>query len=375
MRNALPKFAAVGLFLLAGAALIYASVLRPADDLPAKLPVAEKNIDADTDEAKLVLAGGCFWCVEAVFEPLDGVTDVVSGYAGGTEADADYKKVSAGQTDHAEAVEITYNPKEISYGKLLQVFFATHNPLTPDGQHPDYGKQYRPAIFYNSMAQKQVAEAYIEQLNSAGIFDQPIATGLEKLTKFYPAEDYHQDYVEHHPDEAYVRQWSLPKIEKVKKLFPELLDGEMTNNDPAPVEKVEKTDAEWKAQLTEEQYYVLREEGTERSGTSPLNKVKEPGTFVCAACDLPLFETKTKFESGTGWPSFYEPIASNHVTEKADRSHGMVRTEVECARCGGHLGHVFSDGPEPTGLRYCMNGVAMKFEANDPSQADTAKSE
>jgi len=129
----------------------------------------------------------------------------------------------------------------------------------------------------------------------------------------------------------------------------------------ASVGHVEKSDAEWKKQLTAQQYYVLREKGTERSGTGEYVNNHEKGTYVCAACGLELFSSDTKFESGTGWPSYWRPIAPSHVTEITDRSHGMARTEVTCARCGGHLGHVFDDGPKPTGLRYCMNSVSLKF--------------
>jgi len=128
------------------------------------------------------------------------------------------------------------------------------------------------------------------------------------------------------------------------------------------IEKIVKTDEEWKKILTPEQYNVLRHEGTERAFTSPLNKIHEKGVFVCAACGLTLFSSDAKFDSGTGWPSFFAPIDPAHVTTKTDRSFFMDRTEVRCARCGSHLGHVFPDGPKPTGLRYCMNGVAMKFE-------------
>lgn len=130
--------------------------------------------------------------------------------------------------------------------------------------------------------------------------------------------------------------------------------------------EVTKTKAEWKELLTPEQYYVLREQGTERPGSSPLNKEKRAGTFHCAGCDLALFSSETKYESGTGWPSFYEPI-ENAVGTSEDRSFFMTRTEVHCRRCGGHLGHVFDDGPAPTGKRYCMNGVAMTFEPAGPA--------
>ena len=136
--------------------------------------------------------------------------------------------------------------------------------------------------------------------------------------------------------------------------------GTATDAAPAQNFEVQKTDAEWRSLLTPAQYDVLRKEGTERPGTSPLNKEKRKGTFACAGCDLPNFSSETKFESGTGWPSFYQPLP-NAVGTTTDRSMLMTRTEVHCRRCGGHLGHVFDDGPKPTGLRYCMNGVALKF--------------
>lgn len=128
---------------------------------------------------------------------------------------------------------------------------------------------------------------------------------------------------------------------------------------------IDKTDAEWREKLTPEQYYVLREEGTERAFTSPLNDEKRAGVFICAGCDKPLFEAKTKFDSGTGWPSFYAPMDGDAVSEHVDRKLFMKRTEVRCADCGGHLGHVFPDGPNPTGLRYCMNGIALEFKPDE----------
>jgi peptide-methionine (S)-S-oxide reductase len=170
-----------------------------------------------------VFAGGCFWGVEDVFEHLKGVSSVVSGYAGGSKSTADYKAVSTGQTGHAESVRVTYDASQISYGQLLQVFFSvTHDPTQVDGQGPDRGSQYRSAIFYGTGEQKQVSEAYIQQLNAARIFSGPIATQLKPLTAFYSAEDYHQHFAARNPNYAYVINFDLPKLKRLEQQFPQL---------------------------------------------------------------------------------------------------------------------------------------------------------
>jgi len=171
-----------------------------------------------------VLAGGCFWCTEAVFEQLIGVKSVVSGYAGGTADQAHYEMVGSGATGHAESIKITFDPSRISYGEILKVFFAVaHDPTQLNRQGPDYGKQYRSNIFYANQQQKEIAEAYIKQLNEAKAFSHPIVTLVTDLKGFYPAEAYHQDFVKNHPTHPYVMQNSLPKLEKLKKDFPELI--------------------------------------------------------------------------------------------------------------------------------------------------------
>jgi len=173
---------------------------------------------------RAVLAGGCFWCVEAVYKQLDGVTDVTSGYAGGSRETADYETVCGGRTDHAEVVEVRFDPRRISYGRLLKVFFSiAHDPTQKDRQGADVGRQYRSVIFYADEAQKRVAEAYIKQLDAAHVFDAPIVTEVTPLETFYEAEPYHQDYAERNPWNPYIAFTAAPKVKKVRKYFADLV--------------------------------------------------------------------------------------------------------------------------------------------------------
>jgi peptide-methionine (S)-S-oxide reductase len=176
--------------------------------------------EAQTEQAEAVLAGGCFWCTEAVYRQLDGVLDVISGYAGGTADDANYRAVCSGETNHAEAIRIRYDPRRISYGQLLKVFMsAAHDPTQLDRQGNDRGRQYRSAIFPTTAAERDVARAYIAQLDAAGVFKTPIVTTLERLVEFYPAEAHHQDYAARNPEQGYIAAVSAPKVAKVRKLF------------------------------------------------------------------------------------------------------------------------------------------------------------
>ena len=189
---------------------------------PEKFPDPELDaaVPAENGEARAVLAGGCFWCVEAVYKQLDGVKAVVSGYAGGTANTADYETVSSGRTGHAEAVEVRFDPSRVSYGQLLKVFFSiAHDPTTRDRQGPDVGKQYRSVIFYANDDQKRVAEAYIAQLAKARVFDAPIVTEVIPLDRFYEAEEYHQDYAARNPLQPYILFNAAPKVQKVRKYF------------------------------------------------------------------------------------------------------------------------------------------------------------
>jgi peptide-methionine (S)-S-oxide reductase len=187
-------------------------------------PALDVNAASVKGSQTAVLAGGCFWCTEAVFEQLAGVHKVVAGFAGGDAASAHYEVVSAGKTNHTESIQITFDPAKISYGQLLKVFFSVaHDPTQLNRQGPDYGRQYRSAIFYKDAEQKRVAEAYLKQLEEAHVFHKPIVTEVVELKAFYPAEEYHQQFVRRHPDHPYVVVNALPKLDKLKKQFPELL--------------------------------------------------------------------------------------------------------------------------------------------------------
>jgi methionine-S-sulfoxide reductase/methionine-R-sulfoxide reductase len=341
------------------------------------LPPAEAKADPGTREIA-VLAGGCFWGMEGLFEELKGVAYVVSGYSGGSAQDAFYDIVSSGTTGHAESVQIAFDPSIISYGTLLRVFFSVaHDPTELNFQGPDHGTQYRSAIFYANESQRAVAAAYIAELDKAKTFSKPIVTQLVPLVRFYPAEDYHQGFMRLNPDYPYIVSYDRPKLEALERAFPALL------NRPVAPESwhglpvigsvkgrsfpVEKTDGEWLASLGDARYWILRKADTEAAFSGDLWDEHRPGTYYSAATGQPLFRSETKFESGTGWPSFSEPISQDALILVIDHSFGMDRVEVLDSSSGSHLGHVFDDGPDKasfergTGLRYCMNSASLIF--------------
>jgi peptide-methionine (S)-S-oxide reductase len=199
--------------LLTGVTLSAASLPNPAIDA----------LKSDKKTEVAVVAGGCFWGIEAVFDSLKGVNDAVSGYAGGNKATAHYEIVSTGTTGHAESVQITFDPTQISYGQLLKIFFTVHDPTEINRQGPDDGSQYRSEIFYTTDEQKKIAEAYIAQLNATKGFHGRIATKVEPLKEFYRAEDYHQDYAKKNPNQSYIVYNDLPKVEHVRREFPDMV--------------------------------------------------------------------------------------------------------------------------------------------------------
>jgi peptide-methionine (S)-S-oxide reductase len=215
--------AALGAFaiVVVSLAIIYGNSASAANAIPD--PVVDDTLSAQSGHSKIVVSGGCFWGVQLVYEHVKGVIHATSGYAGGTVKNPDYEMVSSGTTGHAESVEITYDPSKITLGQLLKVFFSVaHDPTELNQQGPDTGTQYRSAIFFASPAQQHIAQAYVDQLNQAKVFSRRIVTQIAPLTAFYRAEDYHQDYAVHNPDNPYIATFDLPKVKHLQEQLPGL---------------------------------------------------------------------------------------------------------------------------------------------------------
>jgi len=302
-----------------------------------------------TQLEKATFAGGCFWCMEKPFDEMDGVLEVVSGYTGGFKENPTYQEVSAGKTGHLEAVQITYDPSRISYEKLLDIFWRQIDPTDAGGQFADRGEQYRTAIFYHTDEQRRIAEASREKLQSLGVFDKPVATAILEAGTFYRAEAYHQDYYKNHPVRYNLYRSGSGREDFLKKTW------KNTKPDQKP------DPSELKKTLTPLQYHVTQEGGTEKPFDNAYWDNKEEGIYVDVVSGEVLFSSKDKFDSGTGWPSFTRPVNPEAVVEHEDRRWLMKRVEVRSKEAGSHLGHVFSDGPRPTGLRYCINSAALRF--------------
>lgn len=296
---------------------------------------------------KATFAGGCFWCMVKPFDQQPGIVSVVSGYTGGVTENPTYEQVCSGQTGHTEAVQIEFDPQVFSYEQLLDTYWMQIDPTDATGQFYDRGDSYRPVIFYHNETQKKLAIESKEQLDRSGRFNNPIAVPIEKAKEFYPAEEYHQHFYLKNPGRYSSYQVGSGRAKFIENHWGDYMADKGTQK------------------LTDMQYYVTKQNGTEPPFQNEYWDQFGEGIYVDIISGKPLFSSNTKYDAGCGWPSFTSPIENEEIIEKTDTTHGMIRTEVRSKHGDAHLGHVFPDGPGPNGLRYCINSAALKFIPKD----------
>ena len=289
-------------------------------------------------------AGGCFWCMVEPFDEQPGIMKVVSGYTGGHTENPTYEEVCSDTTGHYEAVQITFDPAIFPYEKLLGLFWQQIDPTDAGGQFHDRGSSYKPAIFYHSDQQKEAAEKSKAELARSGIFNKPIVTEILPATTFYEAEEKHQDYYKKMSFHYNMYKEGSGRAKFIREHW-----------------KTKKSDEELRQELTPIQYQVTKHNATEPPFQNEYWNHEEEGIYVDIISGEPLFSSKDKYDAGCGWPSFTKPLRQSEIEEKLDTTHGMRRIEVRSKTADSHLGHVFDDGPAPTGARYCINSASIRF--------------